>query len=314
MLARTANSIFWMCRYFERAENTARLLEAGFRMALTRPSDAAGEEWRSVINTLGQIGHYSSLYDGYSGAQVCNYVLRDRENPFCVLAMVEAARTNARVARTSLTTEVWESVNECWMTLKDVLARPVRERTLGSVLAAIRREARLFHGATYGTMLRNDIYQFARAGTLIERADNTARILDVKYHLLLPSLSYVGSALDSSQWDQVLRSLAGDSLYSWLNAGQMDPRGIAEFLVLDGRFPRSLLFSYEQLSQHLAELAREYGEETDAHALMKDARQWLAGRNIQDIFDTGLHEFLVDFIERNQSIANTIAEDYRFTT
>ncbi len=312
MLGRTANSIFWMCRYLERAENTARLLDAGFRMALTRPAAAAGEEWRSVIETLGQIDHYNMLHEGYSGAQVCNYVLRDKENPGCVLAMVEAARTNARVARTSLTSEVWEAVNECWMTLKDVLSRPVRERTLGAVLSSVRREAQLFHGATYGTMLRNDIYQFARAGTLIERADNTARILDVKYHLLLPSLAYVGSSLDSSQWDQVLRSLAGDSLYRWLNSGQIDPRGIAQFLILDGRFPRSLLFSYEQLHQHLSELAREYGQETRGHELMKDACAWLAGTTIEGVFETGLHEFLIDFIERNQSVANAIAEDYRF--
>jgi uncharacterized alpha-E superfamily protein len=313
MLGRTANSIFWMCRYLERAENTARLLDAGFRMSLTRTSDMASEEWRSVIVTLGQVEHYDARYEGYSGPQVCNYVLRDRENPNSVLSMFEIARTNARVARSSLTMEVWESVNEGWMTLKEVLSRPVRESNLGSVLATIRRESTLFRGATYGTMLRNDIYQFARAGTFIERADNTARILDVKYHLLLPSPSYVGSSLDSSQWDQVLRSLAGDRAFSWLNSGQMEPRGIAEFLILDARFPRSLLFSYEQLRQHLFELAREYGQESPAHELMKDTMQWLAGRNIQQIFDTGLHEFLIDFVDRNQAVANAIAEDYRFS-
>ena len=312
MLGRTANSIFWMCRYLERAENTARLLDAGFRMSLTRGSDAASEEWRSVIVTLGQEEEYEALYDGYSGAQVCNFVLRDRENPFSVLVMAELARTNARAARSSLTMEVWEAVNESWMTLKDLLARPVREANLGSVLAVIRREATQFRGATYGTMLRNDIYHFARAGTFIERADNTARILDVKYYLLLPSLAYVGSSLDSSQWDQVLRSLAGDRVYSWLNAGQMDPRGIAEFLILDWRFPRSLAFSYEQLRQQLAELAIDYGEEASAHKLIGDTARWLSESTIESIFDIGLHEFLVDFIGRNQAVATAIAEDYRF--
>lgn len=314
MLGRTANSIFWMCRYLERAENTSRLLDAGFRMSLTRASDSASEEWRSVIVTSGQLEHYDTLYDSYTGPQVCNYVLRAPENPSSVLAMAEMARTNARVARSSLTMEVWEAVNEGWMTLKDVLSRPVRESNLGVVLATIRRETTLFRGASYGTMLRSDIYQFARAGMFIERADNTARILDVKYHLLLPSLAYVGSSLDSSQWDQVLRSLAGDRAYSWLNAGQTDPRGIAEFLILDARFPRSLRFSYEQLAQHLTELAREYGEESPAHAVMRDTRDWLAERTIQDIFDTGLHEFLIDFIDRNQAVADAIAEDYRFIT
>ena len=313
MLGRTANSIFWMCRYLERAENTARLLDAGFRISLTRASDAASEEWRSVIVTLGLEQPYQALYDEYSGAQVCNYVLRDRENPVSVLAMAEMARTNARAARSSLTMEVWEAVNESWMTLKDLLARPVREASLGAVLAAIRKESSLFRGATYGTMLRNDIYHFARAGTFIERADNTARILDVKYHLLLPSLAYVGSSLDTSQWDHVLRSLSGDRAYSWLNAGRMDPRGIAEFLILDSRFPRSLTFCYDQLAQHLDDLAREYGEPTSVHALMNAAGKWLAGLAIEDIFETGLHEFLVDFVGRNRALANAIAEDYRFT-
>ena len=312
MLGRTANSIFWMFRYLERAENTARLLDAGFRMSLTRTSDTASEEWRSILVTLGHIEEYDALYEGYSGPQVFNFVLRDKENPYSVLAMAELARTNARSARSSLTMEVWEAVNEAWMTLRDLLARPVRESNLGAVLSGIRRESTIVRGATYGTMLRNDIYAFARSGTFIERGDNTARILDVKYHLLLPSLSYVGSSLDSSQWDQVLRALSGDRVYSWLNAGEMDPRGIAEFLILDVRFPRSLTFCSAALRGHLAELAQEYGGQTSVHDLMRENDAWLQGQTIESIFDAGLHEFLEEFIARNQSIAVAIAEDYRF--
>jgi uncharacterized alpha-E superfamily protein len=199
------------------------------------------------------------------------------------------------------------------MTLRDLLARPVREANLGQVLAAIRRESTLARGATFGSMLRDEIYCFARAGTYIERADNTARILDVKYYLLLPSLAYVGTALDTTQWDNVLRSLSGERAYRWLNAGRMDARSIADFVILDDRFPRSLAFTYVALRENLTDLARMHGCEGPVHALMRDAGQQLTGKTVEEIFDRGLHEFLVEFIRRNQAVANAISEQYRFT-
>ena len=313
MLGKTANSIFWMYRYLERAENTARLLEAGFRMALTRGVAAANEEWRSVIVTLGLAEAYDAAHEEYTGEQVCNFVLRDKQNPQSVFCMVENARSNARQSRTSITAEVWEAVNECWMALKDMLSRPLRETNLGAALSLIRRETTIVRGATYGSMLRNDIYHFARAGTFLERADNTARILDVKYYLLLPSLAYVGSSLDTTQWDNVLRSLSAERAFSWLNAGRMDPRAIAEFLILDRRFPRSLTFCYDELGLHLTGLARLHGHESQCNTLLTQAAARLSAATIDDIFDQGLHEFLVSFTAGNQAIANAIAEDYRFT-
>jgi uncharacterized alpha-E superfamily protein len=313
MLGKTANSIFWLYRYMERAENTARLLEAGLRMALTRGVDAANEEWRSVITTLALTAPYKAQYSDYAGTQVCNFVLRDKENPLSVLSMIEHARSNARQSRTSITAEVWEAINECWMALKAALARPVREADLGAVLQAIRRETTLVRGATYGSMLRNDIYHFARAGTFIERADNTARILDVKYYLLLPSLAYVGTPLDTGQWDNVLRSLSAERAYRWLNAGRMDPRGMADFLILDQRFPRGLAFCYAELGLHLASLARLHKHDSQCNTLLCEARAKLDAATIDDIFDIGLHQFLTRFIIGNQAIASAIAQDYRFT-
>lgn len=312
MLGRVANGIFWMYRYLERAENTARLLAAGHRMSLTRGADAATEEWRSVLTTLGLLQAYQANYDGFAGAQVCDFVLRGKANERSVLSMVESARINARTCRSAITLEVWEAVNESWMTLRDLLARPVREASLGAALAAIRRGSTLARGATYGSMLRNEIYCFARAGTYLERADNTARILDVKYYLLLPSLAYVGTALDTAQWDNVLRSLSGERAYRWLNAGRMDARSIADFVILDDRFPRSLAFCYVALRENLVDLARLHGAEGQVHVLMRGASQQLTGRTIDEIFDRGLHEFLVEFIHRNQTLASAIAEQYRF--
>ena len=313
MLGRVANGIFWMYRYLERAENTARLLAAGHRMSLTRGQEAATEEWRSVLTTLGLLQAYEATGGDFAGAQVCDFVLRGRTNPESVVSMFERARLNARACRSAITLEVWEAVNESWMILRDLLARQVRDANLGAVLAAIRRESTLSRGATHGSMMRNEIYSFARSGTFIERADNTARILDVKYYLLLPSLAHVGTALDTAQWDNVLRSLSGERAYRWLNAGRMDARSITEFLILDDRFPRSLAFCYAAMRENLGALARLHGHEGPSHELMRLADQDLTGKTIDEIFEAGLHQFLLAFIARNREVASAIAEQYRFT-
>ncbi|QZH75568.1 MAG: alpha-E domain-containing protein [Erythrobacter sp.] len=314
MLGRVANGIFWMYRYLERAENTARLLEAGHRMTLTRRSDTAVQEWRSVLTTLGLRRAYEATYDDYAGAHVCDFVLRSKNNPESVLSMVERARINARACRSAITLEVWEAINEGWMTLRDLLARPVRESNLNLALGAIRRESTLARGATHGSMLRNETYCFARLGTFLERADNTSRILDVKYYLLLPSLSYVGTPLDTGQWDNVLRSLSAERAYRWLNAGRMDARSIADFLILDKRFPRSLVFCYAAARENLTELARLHGAEGQAHECMRAADLRLNDKTVEDVFEQGLHEFLIQFIAGNQELAGAIATDYRFVS
>jgi uncharacterized alpha-E superfamily protein len=312
MLGRSANGIYWMARYLERAENTARLLDVGFRMALTRGPQAASEEWRSVLITIGQDFDYDQRFSDYTGGLVFNFILRGPDNPASMLCMLENARTNARSVRNALTREAWEATNEAWMVLHEMLARPVRETNLGEVIATIRRQMTLVRGAMDGTMLRNEIFNFSRIGTFIERADNTARILDVKYYVLLPSLSWVGSSLDNAQWETVLRSVAGDRAYRWLNAGRLEPRGIAQFLILDGRFPRSLVFSYEKLASNMAGLARQYGGETSAHELLRAARTGLHEGTIESIIERGLHEFITEFIAGTIRIDRAIAADYRF--
>ncbi|MBC2665663.1 alpha-E domain-containing protein [Novosphingobium flavum] len=313
MLGRSAYGIFWMCRYLERAENTARLLEAGFRMALTRGDRTSTDEWRSVLVTMGLDEPYFEKGGELSPPHIFNYILRDKDNPGSVLSMIEGARTNARMVRTAITREVWEATNESWMILRDLLARPVRETNLGEVLGLIGRQCTYVRGALEGTMLRNEIFNFARIGTFLERADNTARILDVKYHVLLPSSAWVGSSLDHAQWETLLRSVAGDRAYRWLNAGRMDASGIAAFLILDQRFPKSLVFCYEKLRSNMASLARQYDGETRAHALLRDAGSRLHQTTIEDIVEVGLHEFITDFVDCNVEIANAISQDYRFT-
>lgn len=312
MLGRTANSLFWMFRYLERAENTARILQAGLRMALTRDLETAEAEWRSIIQTTGRRAAFEAKYDGYNGHHAWNFILRDSDNPFSVMDMISNVRTNARASRNAISSELWEVVNESWMLVRDLLARPVGQGQVGHVLAAIRRAGTMAHGAVAGSMLREEGYHFARAGTFIERADSTARILDIKYYLLLPSLSYVGSSLDTGQWESVLRSVAGDRAYSWLHAGQLDARGITEFIVLDRRFPRSLAFCHDALHDELAALARFHSGEGRCNDLMRQADSRISELTVDAIFEQGLHQFLLEFMATNAAIARAIGEDYRF--
>ncbi len=312
MLGRSANGMHWMFRYLERAENTARLVDAGFHLALTRDTSAASDEWRSVLITLGQDRAYQAVHDDYSADHVFNFILRSRDNPASVINMLSQARFNARSVRTELTRGLWEAVNESWMILRDMTARPLREGNLVEVLSAIRNQASLVRGELEGAMLRRESYHFARMGTYIERADNAARILDVKYYLLLPSVSWVGSSLDNVQWETILRSFAGDRAYRWLNAGGMDQRSIVEFLILDRRFPRSLAFSYDKLAQAMEDLAEEYGEETPSHIVLRTATDAIRGMDVEAIFEEGLHEFLVRSLATTSEIGNAIATDYRF--
>ncbi|MFM5893156.1 MAG: alpha-E domain-containing protein, partial [Novosphingobium sp.] len=261
---------------------------------------------------LGHTAQYE-LYNGtYTGIQVWNFLLREKNNPGSVLAMIEGARTNARSVRTALTREVWEAVNESWMVIRELLSRPVREAALGQVLGVIRRQAMLVRGAIEGSMLRSENFNFFRIGTFIERADNTARILDVKYYVLLPSLAWVGSRLDNVQWESVLRSVSGERAYRWLNAGSIDPKGIAEFLLLDRRFPRSLMFCLDKLQSNLRGLAHQYGHESSSHEVLRGVSSRFHDITIEQIFEGGLHQFIQDFIACNRQVAQAIERDYRF--
>ena len=312
MLGRTANGLFWMFRYLERAENTARLLDAGLRMALTRDIITAEEEWRSVIHAAGQSRAYRAKHGTFTGIQVWNHILRDKDNAGSVLAMMRQVRTNARGVRNAISGELWGVVNESWMALDEKLTRPVTQSSVGEVIDMVRRAGTLAHGAMANSMLRDAGYHFARAGTFVERADNTARILDMKYYLLLPSLSYVGTPLDSGQWDQVLRSVSGQRAYRWLNAGQTDPRGIVQFLVLDERFPRSLAYSHAMLAEAVNALARIHGQEGASHGLIANSTNKLASLAVAQVFEQGLHEFLTEFTRCNAAIALAISNEYRF--
>lgn len=311
LLGRTANGLYWMNRYIERAENMARLVDAGLRMALTR-TQSASEEWNSVLLSAGSDVAFTQKYQDYTAANVADFLLRDVSNPSSTMASIETARNNARMVRTALTRETWESINEAWMSLKRMLARPIDERDLPTVLDAIKRETALIRGSFYGTMLRNEIFDFSQIGTYVERADNTARILDVKYYVLLPSISWVGSTLDNYQWESILRSVSAHRSYRWVYDADYKPTNIADYLILNVRMPRSLTFCYRFLMEHLKFLADDYGERHACHATAERTQAMLRAGSIKDIFDAGLHEFLANFIQDNTRLGDEIAQDYKF--
>ena len=300
-----------MFRYLERAENIARLIEAGFRIALTRSSDPASE-WKSVIVTSASQLAYEAKYESYDSARVTDFLLRDTENPSSVLSVIKLARDNARLVRTALTTEVWSAVNESWMDLADRLKHPIPETGLPDVLAAIRHQSALVRGALHGTMLRNDIYDFCRLGTFVERMDNTARIIDVKYFALLPSPSFVGSRMDNVQWETILRSVSAHRSFRWATDDDYNAPNIARFMILDRRMPRSLAFCAATLVENLTYLAEEYDSKTKSLELAERLQSRLKGRDIGSIFEEGLHEFLDSVLGDTARIGLQIEEDYRF--
>lgn len=311
MLGKTAGGLFWMSRYLERAENTARLLETGQRMALTRTKNSA-EEWGSVLKTAGVLDGYLAKYEELTRDNAVDWLLRDADNPSSVRSVIKQARDNARLVRTALTHDVWNAVNATWMKADDVMRRRVNERDLPAVLELVRQQAALVRGATLGTMLRNDIFDFTRIGTFVERADNTGRILDVKYYVLLPTAFSVGSSLDNIQWETILRSVGAGGAYRMTHGQKTRPSDIAEFLILDQRMPRSLRFCCRKIQENLSYLQKDYGFVAPSCNASDALYDKYLNRQISDIFDFGLHEYIQDFLNDLGGLSRQIEVDYRF--
>jgi uncharacterized alpha-E superfamily protein len=311
LLGRTANGLFWMHRYIERAENMARLVDVGLRMALTKASGAP-EEWSSVLMSAGADEGFRAKYDEYSAETVADFMLRDLTNPSSVVSCINMARTNARMVRTALTRETWESVNDAWMNLRTLLSGPLQRSEMPAALDKIKRETALIRGAFVGTMLRSENFYFSLIGTYIERADNTARIVDVKYYVLLPSVSYVGTSMDNYQWESLLRSVSAHRSYRWVYDAEYKPSNVTDYLILNQRMPRSLAFCYRNIVDNLNRLADDYGARSEPHGLADATLKSLQNRTVSQIIDNGLHEFLLEFIDQNNRLGSSIAEAYNF--
>jgi uncharacterized alpha-E superfamily protein len=311
MLSRTADSIYWLTRYVERAEYIARILDATQRLtALPLAYTGATNEWESAVATAGCTGPFFETYREANEDTVTEFLAFATANASSICNCFEAARGNARAVRTALTTEMWDAINGAWLELKRFGVGPFTREELARFLRWVQESSLRFDGSAYRTMLRNDAYWFSRLGVFIERADNTARILDVKFHLLLPAQQHVGGPLDYFQWAAILRSVSALTAYHWVYRESLKPWLIADLLILNPQMPRSLACCYENIVRHLDQMARSYGRQGPTQRLARAIRTRLENSRMEEIFQQGLHEFISEFIADNNRLGVAIAQQY----
>ncbi len=313
MLARTAASLFWLARYMERADYVARLLQVAGHMNAVRVDSDRNSEWESAIVASGCGKTYFAKYAEADEATVINFLALDRDNSSSVVNCIETARRNARAVRTALTADMWEAVNATWQELAGYCSAPMDRDRLAEFLDWVKARVGLFQGVCSNTMLRLDGFRFVRVGQFLERADNSARLLDVKYHVRLPTVSDVGGVIDYYQWLAILRVVGARRAYRVLFKSHVQPSQIAELLIIREEFPRSLAFCYHQITQHMDAIASEdplvvAEAKRQAHSLYADLRFG----SIDRIIGGGLHEYLTDLIERTEELGAQIAKGYLF--
>ncbi len=314
MLGRTANDLFWLSRYIERAENMARLIEAGYRLGLV-PANTPGDhnDWRSTLESSACAAGYMEKYETVNTRDVINFLMFDTDNPSSIASCLATARRNGRAQRTALTTEMWESLNGSYLEFQTIEPKTIGSAALLSRLDWVKERSAAYRGALLNTILRNDTFYFSQLGTFLERADNTARILDVKYYVLLPRPEMVGGGVDNVQWGTILRSVSAHRSYRWVYKESFKPWRIAEYLILNKSMPRSLIASAIEIDQALDGLSTLYsGTPPPCRSIADEMLSVLESGRINEIFQSGLHEFLQAFIQRNSRLGAAIAADYHF--
>jgi uncharacterized alpha-E superfamily protein len=313
MLSRTADSLYWLARYMERVENTARLLDVGMRMAsLSMQAGADAGEWHSTLVALGCDKSFYAKHKNPTAAAVIDHLARDPDNPSSILSCIETARRNSRAIRTALTVDMWDAVNSTWLDVRRLREDDFAPENIRKLLDWVKERSQLFGGAVSNTMLRNDAYWFVRLGTFLERADNTARIIDVKYHVLLPDFETIGGGFDYYHWTAILRSVSALRAYHSVYRERLKPWRVAELLILRPEMPRSLWTCFDEITAHLELLAQAYGARGECHRLAGQMHANLKFSTIEQVFQGGLHEFLTEFIDTNVVLGDEIARHYLF--
>ncbi|GGA73698.1 hypothetical protein GCM10011521_09790 [Arenimonas soli] len=313
MLARTAGDLFWLARYMERADYVARLLQVAGHMNAVRVDTNRSSEWESAIVASGCRESFNAAGDTPDEESVIRFLAFERDNPSSIVNCIETARRNARSVRTSLTTEMWEAVNQTSIELTDFIQTPLDADRLAEFLDWVKARVGLFHGVCSNGMLRRDSFCFIRTGQFLERADNTARLLDVKYHVQLPDVSDVGGVVDYYQWLAILRVVGARRAYRVLFKGRVQPAHVAELLISRDVFPRSLAFCYEQITQHLDAIkAQDPQLASDAKRHAHAMYAHLRFANIDTVIEDGLHEYLTDVIDRTRDLGAEIAKGHLF--
>ena len=318
MLSRTADHLFWMARYMERAENTARMLDVNYQTSLLPQSaDAAEKGWKGLLSISELSGDFAKRYGAITARHVMDYMVADANNPSSIRSCLMAARENARAVRGTLTTEVWETQNQTWLEFQRMVATGAFQKDPGAAFEWVKFRSHLSRGVTVGTMLQDEAFHFLRIGSFLERADNTARLLDVKFHAV--ESEFFGAAGNGSgngkdmeydfyHWSAILRSVSGFEVYRKAYRNVIRPERVAELLILRPDMPRSLAACMNEVVSNLRMVANEQSGETLRRA--GRLRADLQYGRIDEILATGLHAFLTQFLERVGTLGVGISRDF----
>lgn len=310
MLSRVADSIYWMSRYVERAENLARFVDVTLNLQVESGSDA-GEMWQSLVNITGDRAWFENRYGLATPDSVLHFLTFDPEYPHSIHSCLEGARENARCIRETISSEMWEQLNQFYLTIRQAESDPQVRQSPQDFFQEIKLQSHLFKGTTDSTMSRGEGWNFARLGRLLERADKTSRMLDVKYYILLPKLHDVDSTIDDLQWQAVLRSVSGFEMYRQQHHG-ITPRKVVEFLLLDRRFPRAINYAVLAAESALHAITGSPPDtyRNQAEMRMGQLRSELAYASVQEIVQNGLHEYIDQLQDRLNQIDDAIYETF----
>ena len=313
MLSRTADHLFWMSRYTERAENTARMLDVNYQTSLLPQSDAvAMVGWQGLLSISELASVYKARHGEIHVRDVMDFMVKDESNPSSIVSCLNAARENARAVRGTLTTEVWETQNQTWLEVRRMIKAGEFERDPAQFFEWVKFRSHLSRGVTLGTMLMDEALHFMRLGTFLERADNTARLVDVKFHAV--QSDFYGAASEKDQeydfyhWSAILRSVSGFEVYRKVYRDVIRPERVAELLILRPDMPRSLHASLNEVVENLALVANDQSGETHRRA-GKLCAELKYGR-IDEILATGLHAYLTQFLDRVNDLGMHISRDF----
>ncbi len=312
MLSKTAENLYWSARYIERADSIARLLEVGYRISLI-PNTQSGynNEWESILETSGIKDDYMLNFKEIKKENIEYFLLFDARNSSSVKNCLKNSRENIRMVRTAVTLEVWNAINLCFQEIEEISKKKYFSRDLPEIIDWIKKQVNLIRGTILNTQLINDGYDFLILGTYFERADFTARIIDVKYFILLPSSSYVGSQIDNFQWSLMLRSISSFRAFKWAYGNkEISSVKIIDFLILSMMCPRSLFFSIEKINHHLKRLKLHYNQKSKAESKIHLLNKKFSKLNVNEILDYGLHEFLEKFLNDLSDIYSNLENKY----